>query len=78
MRRIRSGAIQVSEEYTTSITNIAENDSDVAALISQDYKITAIHPVFSPVVDGNGNVVTTASTANLTLQGTKRQSNSCS
>lgn len=64
------GAIQVSEEYTTSITNIAENDSDVAALISQDYKITAIHPVFSSVVDGNGNVVTTASTANLTLQGT--------
>lgn len=65
-----AGAIQVSEEYTTSITNIAENDSDVAALISQDYNITAIHPVFSSVVDGNGNVVTKASTANLILQGT--------
>ena len=64
-----AGAAQMSEEYTANVTNVAENDIDVAALISQGYNMTAVHPQFSLVIDGNGNVVTKASTANLTLAG---------
>jgi hypothetical protein len=63
-------AIQVSSDFTANVTNIAKNDSDVQNLLNQGYNITSIHPVISTVVDGNGNVVTKASTADLTLQGT--------
>ena len=64
------GAIQVSSDFAANITNIAKNDSDVQNLLSQGYNITSIRPVISTVVDGNGNVVTKASSADLTLIGT--------
>jgi hypothetical protein len=63
-------AVQVSSDFTANVTNIAKNDSDVQNLLNQGYNITSIRPVISTVVDGNGNVVTKASTADLTLQGT--------
>ena len=63
-------AVQVSSDYTAKVTNIAENDSDVQNLLSQGYNITSIHPVITTSIDGNGNVVTKASTADLTLTGT--------
>ena len=64
-----AGAIQVSSDFTANVTNIAQNDSDVQNLLSQGYNITVIRPVISTAVDGNGNVVTKASTADLMLQG---------
>jgi len=64
------GAIQVSSDFAANVTNIAKNDSDVQNLLSQGYNITSIRPVISTVVDGNGNVVTKASSADLTLIGT--------
>jgi hypothetical protein len=64
------GQVQVSSEFTQNVTNIANNDTDVQNLISQGYNITSIHPVISTQIDGNGNVVTKASTADLTLIGT--------
>ncbi len=64
------GAIEMSEEFTENVTNIAESDSDVQNLLSQGYNITAIRPNISTVIDGNCNVVTKASTADLTLIGT--------
>jgi hypothetical protein len=62
--------IQVSSDYTANVTNIANNDSDVQNLLSQGYNITSIRPVITTTIDGNGNVVTKASTADLTLVGT--------
>jgi len=62
--------IQVNSDYTANVTNIAENDSDVQNLLNQGYNITSIHPVITTSIDGNGNVITKASTADLTLTGT--------
>ena len=64
------GAIQVSSDFTANVTNIVKNDSDVQNLLTQGYNITAIRPVISTVIDGNGNVVTSATTANVILQST--------
>lgn len=63
------GAVQVSSDFTANVTNIVNNDSDVQNLLNQGYNITSIRPVISTVVDGNGNIVTKASTADLLLQG---------
>ena len=62
-------ALQVSPEYTANVTNIVNADSDVQNLISQGFNITAIRPVINTTIDGNGNVVTKASTANVFLEG---------
>jgi hypothetical protein len=61
------GAIHVSADFTANVTNIAKADTDVQNLLNQGYNITSIRPVISTVVDGNGNIVTKASTADLTL-----------
>ena len=65
-----SEAIQLSSDFTANVTNIAKNDSDVQNLLNQGYNITSIRPKISTTIDGNGNVVTKASTADLTLIGT--------
>ncbi len=65
-----SEGIQLSSEFTANVTNIAKNDSDVQNLLNQGYNITSIRPNINTTVDGNGNVVTKASTADLTLIGT--------
>jgi hypothetical protein len=70
MCREGMGSIQVSADFTANVTNIANNDTDVQNLISQGYNITSIHPVITTSIDGNGNVVTKASTADVTLMGT--------
>ena len=62
-------AIQVSADFTANVTNIAQSDSDVQTLLSQGFNITSIHPVVTTTIDGNGNVVTKASTANVLLEG---------
>jgi hypothetical protein len=64
-----AGAIQVSSDFTANVTNIANADTDVQNLISQGFNITSIHPVISTTIDGNGNIVTKASTANVLLEG---------
>jgi hypothetical protein len=64
------GSIQVSSDYTQNVTNIVQNDSDVQNLLAQGYNITSIRPVISTVIDGNGNLVTSATTANVFLQST--------
>ncbi len=63
------GAIQVSSDFTANVTNIAQSDSDVQTLLTQGYNITLIRPVITTTVDGNGNIVTKASTADMTLLG---------
>lgn len=64
------GAIEVSAEFTAKVTGIIEADSDVQALISEGYNVTMVRPYIKTVVDGDGNVVTKASTAEVVLNGT--------
>jgi hypothetical protein len=64
-----TSAIQVSSDYIANVTNIVNNDSDVQNLLNQGYNITSIRPVISTTIDGNGNLVTSASTAKVLLQG---------
>jgi hypothetical protein len=62
-------AIQVSADFTANVTNIAKSDSDVQNLLNQGFNITSIRPVITRSIDGNGNIVTQASTANVLLVG---------
>ena len=63
------GTIQISSDFISNVTNIAKNDSDVQTLLNQGFNITSIRPVISTTIDGKGNLVTAASTANVLLQG---------
>lgn len=65
----RFGQIQVSSDFTANITNIAKNDSDVQNLLTQGYNITSIRPIIITNIDGNGNLVTKATAADLILLG---------
>lgn len=64
-----SFGIQVSSAYTQNVTNVLNSSSDVQALLSQGYNVTSIRPILTRTIDGNGNVVTQATTANVILQG---------
>jgi hypothetical protein len=64
------GPIQISSGYTQNVTNIVQNDSDVQNLLTHGFNITSIRPVISTAIDGNGNVVASATTANVMLQST--------
>ncbi len=61
------GQVQVSDEFKQNVTSIANADSDVQDLLNTGYNVTSITPIFSSTVDGNGNLVTKASSAILTL-----------
>lgn len=68
------GSIQVSSDYIQNVTNIVKNDTDVQNLLNEGYNITSIRPIISTVIDGNGNIVTKASTARVTLESTTGRS----
>jgi hypothetical protein len=68
MMPIGFGSIQVSSDYTRNVTNILQNDPDVQNLLNQGYNVTSIRPVITSVIDGNGNVVTQATTVDVILQ----------
>lgn len=63
-----AGGIEVSEDFITNVTNIANSDSDVQNLLNSGYNITTVIPMFKTTVDGNGNVATQATTAFVMLQ----------
>jgi hypothetical protein len=62
------GAIEVSDEYKTAVTTIAENDSDVQTLLANGYNITKVMPIVKTVIDGEGNVATKATNATVILE----------
>jgi hypothetical protein len=64
----RFAPIEVSEEFQQTLTDIAENDTDVQNLIADGYSVTSIRPIIKTVIDAEGNVVTKATTAVLTLE----------
>jgi hypothetical protein len=62
------GPIQVSSAFEQNVTNIAQNDTDVQNLLADGYNVTSIRPILITAIDANGTVVTTATSAILTLQ----------
>lgn len=62
------GPVEVSEEFEQTVTSIAESDTDVQDLINDGYNITSVNPIIKTVIDAEGNVVTKATSAVLTLQ----------
>ncbi len=60
--------IEVSTEYTANVNAILNNDTDVQNLISQGYNVTSINPVVKNVIQGDGALVTQATTAIVTMQ----------
>jgi hypothetical protein len=62
------GSIEVSEEYKENVINIAKNDTDVQNLLNEGYNITCVKPIIKTVVEGDGTVVTKATTAIVTLE----------
>jgi hypothetical protein len=60
--------IEVSEEYNATVTDIVESDADVQNLLNSGYNITAIMPIYTRTLDGNGTVTTQSTTAIVMLQ----------
>lgn len=65
-----SGNIQLSSAFTENVTSILNSGTDVQALFSQGWNVTSIKPVITSTIDGNGNVITKATSAEVILQGT--------
>jgi len=63
------GSIQVSSAFTQNVTSILKSSTDVQTLLSQGYNVTSIRPVITRTINGNGNVVMQATSANVILQG---------
>lgn len=64
------GPIQISSAFTQNVTSILNSSTDVQALFSQGWNVTSIRPVITTTINGNGNVVMQATSANVILQGT--------
>jgi hypothetical protein len=62
------GFVEVSEEYEENVINIAKNDSDVQELLDDGYNITGVKPIIKAVVEGDGTVVTKATSAIIMLK----------
>jgi len=62
------GFVEVSEEFKENVINIARNDTDVQALLDEGYNITGVRPIIKTIVEGDGNVVTKATSAVVMLE----------
>jgi hypothetical protein len=60
--------IEISTEYTETVNSILEADADVQTLIAEGYNVTSIRPIIKSVVEADGTVVTSATTAVVTLE----------
>lgn len=60
--------ITVSEEFKENVLNITESDSDVQQLLTDGYNVTNVRPIIETVVEGDGSVVTKATSAVVILQ----------
>jgi hypothetical protein len=66
--RVYYGFIEVSDEFKENVINTAKNDTDVQNLLNEGYNITGIRPIIKTVVEGDGTVVTKATSAILILE----------
>ncbi|MGB9960127.1 MAG: hypothetical protein ACPLKQ_06380 [Candidatus Bathyarchaeales archaeon] len=62
------GFIEVSDEFKENVINIAKKDADVQNLLSEGYNITEVRPIIKTVVEGDGTVVSKATSAILMLE----------
>ena len=62
------GFIEVSEEFKENVINIVKNDSDVQNLLNEGYNITEVRPIIKTIVEGDGSVVTKATSAIVMLE----------
>ncbi len=62
------GNIEVSSEYSSTITAVLDNNTDVQNLISEGYTVQAINPIVKTVIEADGTVTTKATTATAFLQ----------
>ena len=60
--------IAVSDEFKQNVLNITENDSDVQQLLADGYNVTGVRPIIQTIVEGDGSVVTKATSAIVMLQ----------
>jgi hypothetical protein len=61
------GPIEISDEYKAAVNTILEADTDVQKLIDDGYNVTRIMPIVKTTIDGEGNVVTKATSATAIL-----------
>jgi len=61
-------AVEVSEEYTSKVLSILENDPDASKLLSDGYNVTAVRPIVTLSVAGDGSVTLKASQAVVMLR----------
>lgn len=62
------GAVEVSSDFVTNVTNIAKSDTDVQQLLNNGYNVTRVMPIIKTTIDANGNVVTKATNATVLLE----------
>jgi len=62
------GFVEVSEEFKENVINIAKSDQDVQNLLNDGYNITGVRPIIKTIVEGDGNVVTKATSAIVMLE----------
>lgn len=60
--------IEISTEYKEKVNSIIEADPDLQTLITEGYTVTAIKPNIKSVVEADGTIVTSATTAVVTLE----------
>ena len=60
--------IELSTEYTETVNTILEADADVQTLIAEGYNVTSIRPIINSVVEADGSIVTSATTAVVKLE----------
>lgn len=61
-------SLEVSAEFKQTVTDIANNDTDVQNLLAEGYNVTSVRPIIKSVVDAEGLVTTKATSAVLTLE----------
>ncbi len=62
------GFIEVSDEFKENVINIAKKDMDVQNLLNEGYNIIGVRPIIGTVVEGDGTVVSKATSAVLMLE----------
>jgi len=50
------------------VINIAKNDTDVQNLLADGYNVTGVRPIIKTIVEGDGSVVTKATSAIVMLE----------
>jgi hypothetical protein len=59
--------VEVSEEFTSKVLDILKSDPDASKLLSEGYNVTAVRPIVTLSVAGDGTVTLRATQAVVTL-----------